>query len=53
MLAALAGEEDETSLVGLQTGDVEREGFFGEVGATAVDWDTDGRSQLAGNACFL
>lgn len=53
VLAALTGEEDQPRLVRLQPCDIESEGFFREVGASAVDWNADRGSQLAGDACFL
>ena len=50
---ALAGEEDEAALVGLQALDVGLEGLLGEVLAAWVDADTDGWGKLAGDASFL
>ena len=40
-------------MVGLQTGDVDGEGFDGEVGATGVNTDADGGGVFAGDAGFL
>ena len=53
VLAALAREQNQTCLVGLQTGDIEREGLFAKVRAARVDGNADGGSQLAWDACFL
>jgi len=50
---ALAREEDEAALVGLQALDVGLEGLLGEVLAARVDGDTDGGRELAGNAGLL
>ena len=50
---ALAREEDEAALVGLQALDVGLEGLLGKVLAARVDGDTDGGRELAGNAGLL
>ena len=49
----LAGEEDELALVSLQALDVGLERLLGQVLAAGVDRDTDGGSELAGNASSL
>ena len=53
MLTTLAREEDETGLVGFETGDVESERFFTGGAAAVVDADADGAGEGAGDACFL
>lgn len=45
----VAGEEDKTLLVGLQTLDVGLEGLLAQVLAAGVDGDTDGGRELAGD----
>lgn len=52
-LTALAGEEDQASLVVLETGDVGNQRLLGVVGAAVVNGDTDGRSKLLGDTSFL
>jgi hypothetical protein len=49
-LAAAAGEEDKALPVLLETLDVGLEALLGKVLAARVDRDTDGTSELAGNA---
>ena len=41
-LSALAGEDDQALLVGLETGDIGGEGLLAEVLTAVVDGDTDG-----------
>jgi len=53
VLAGLAGEEDETSFVGLEALDVGSQGLLGDGGAARVHGDTDGGRKLARDACFL
>lgn len=50
VLAGLEWEQNEAGLVGLQTGDVEFEGFLRGGLAAVVDGDTDCGCELAGNA---
>lgn len=52
-LTALAGEEDQTGLVVLETGDIVDQRLLGVVGAAVVNGDTDGRGELLGNASLL
>ena len=52
-LTALAGEEDQASLVVLQTGNVGDQGLLRVVGAAVVDGDTDGGSKLLGDTGLL
>ena len=52
-LTALAGEEDQAGLVVLETGNVGDQGLLGVVGAAVVNGDTDGRSELLGDAGLL
>jgi hypothetical protein len=52
-LTALAGEEDQASLVVLETGNVGNQGLLRVVGAAVVNRDTDGRSKLLGDTSFL
>lgn len=52
-LTALAGEEDQAGLVVLEAGDVGNQGLLGVVGATVVDRDTDGGSELLGDTGLL
>jgi hypothetical protein len=52
-LTALAGEEDQASLVVLQAGDVVNQGLLGVVGAAVVNRDTDGGSELLGDTGLL
>lgn len=49
----LAGQQDQALLVGLKAGDVGSKGLLAEVLAAVVDGDTDGGSQLAGDASLL
>ena len=46
-------EEDQTSAVRLETGDVLGERFSGEVLAARVDGDSNGGGKFAGNTGFL
>lgn len=52
-LTALAGEEDQASLVVLQAGDVLDKGLLGVVGAAVVNGDTDGTGELLGDTGLL
>lgn len=52
-LTALAGEEDQAGLVVLQAGDVVDQRLLRVVGAAVVDRDTDGGSELLGDASLL
>lgn len=52
-LVALLGEEDQALLVGLEALDVGGQGLLGDVLATSIDGDTDGRGVLAGDASGL
>ena len=52
-LVALLGEQDQALLVGLEALDVGGQGLLGDVLATGVDGDTDGRGVLAGDASGL
>ena len=52
-LSAAAGEEDETGLVGLQTGNVGGESLSGSIATAVVDSNADGGSELAGNPGLL
>lgn len=52
-LAALPGEEDQTGLVVVETGDVGSQRFLGVVVAAVVDGDADGGGKLLGDAGFL
>lgn len=52
-LAALAGEEDQTGLVLLEAGNIGDQGLLRVVGAAVVDRDTDGGSELLGDASLL
>lgn len=52
-LTALAGEEDQASLVVLQAGDVVDQRLLGVVGAAVVDGDADGASELLGDTGLL
>jgi hypothetical protein len=52
-LTALAGEEDQASLVVLETGNVGDQGLLRVVGTAVVNGDTDGRSKLLGDTGFL
>lgn len=52
-LASLAGEDNETLLVGLEAGDVEGERLLAEVLAARVDGNTDGRSVKLGDTGSL
>ena len=52
-LVALAGEDDQAGLVGLEALDVGGEGLLGQVLAAAIDGDTDGGGILTGNASSL
>lgn len=53
MLGALAGEDDQALLVGLETGDVGGEGLLAEVLAAEIDGDTDGGGHETGDAGLL
>lgn len=53
MLAAAAGEEDQTLAVGLEACDVEGEGFLRQVLAARIDWDADCGGEFAGDVGFL
>jgi len=53
LLAATAGEEDEALLVLLKTSNVGLQALLGKVLAAGIDRDTDGGSELAGDASFL
>ena len=53
MLAGFAGEEDQAGFVGLETGDVCGERFFGVVCSAGVDCDADCGCEFAGDAGFL
>lgn len=53
VLGALAGEDDQSGLVGLEAGDIGGQGLFAEVLATVVDGDTDGGGHEAGDTGFL
>ena len=52
-LAGLAGEDNETLLVGLEAGDVGSEGLLAEVLATVIDGDTDSGSVQLGDTSGL
>lgn len=52
-LVALLGEEDQALGVSLEALDVGGQGLLGDVLATSIDRDTDGRSILAGDASGL
>lgn len=52
-LAALAGEEDEASLVVLQTSNIGDERLLGVVDTAVINGDTDGRGELLGDTSFL
>lgn len=53
VLAALAGEEDQSALVLLETSDIGGKRFLGDILAAVVDGDADCGSELAGNASLL
>jgi hypothetical protein len=53
VLSGFAREQDKAGLVGLQAGDVQREGFSGGVLAAVVDGYADCGGEGAGDACFL
>jgi hypothetical protein len=53
VLGALAGEDDQAFLVGLETGDVGGEGLLAEVLAAEIDGDTDSGSHKAGDTSLL
>ena len=48
-----AGEDDEALLVGLEALDVDGEGLLAQVLAAAIDGDTDGGSEAAGDTSLL
>lgn len=52
-LTTLAGEEDQTGLVVLQTSDIGGQGLLGVVDTAVVDGDTNGGSELLGDTSFL
>lgn len=52
-LTALAGEEDQASLVVLEAGDIGDEGLLGVVDTAVVNGDADGGSELLGDTSFL
>lgn len=52
-LTALAGEEDQASLVVLEAGNVGDQGLLGVVDTAVVNGDTDGGGELLGNASLL
>lgn len=52
-LTALAGEDDEALLVGLEAGNVEGQGLLAEVLAASVDGNTDGGSVKLGDTGSL
>lgn len=52
-LTALAGEEDQTGLVVLETVDVGDERLLGVVDTAVVNGDTDGTGELGGDTSFL
>lgn len=52
-LTALAGEEDQAGLVVLEAGNIGNQGLLGVVGTAVVDGDTNGRSELLGDAGLL
>jgi len=52
-LAALAGEQNQASLVFLETGNVGGERLLGVVDATGINSNTDGWGELAGDTGFL
>ena len=52
-LSALAGEDDQALLVGLETGDIGGEGLFAQVLAAVVDGDTDRRGVETGDTGLL
>lgn len=52
-LTALAGEEDQAGLVVLEAGDILDQRLLGVVGTAVVDRDTDGGSELLGDASLL
>lgn len=53
VLSSLAGEEDESGLVGLETIDVDLEGLDRQVLTARVDGDTDGWGKLAWDSSLL
>jgi hypothetical protein len=52
-LTALAGEDDQASLVVLEAGDIGNKGLLGVVGAAVVNGDTNCASELLGDTGLL
>lgn len=52
-LTTLAGEEDQTSLVVLETSDIGGKRLLGVVDTAVIDGDANGRGELLGDTSFL